>query len=258
MADGRVQRLVFGEVAEEYDRHRPTYPDELFTLLADRADPDEVLDIGSGTGRVATALAVRGLPGHAVEPDASMVAVARDRLPDTWTVEISDFEDCDARGRADWPLITCGQAWHWIDDRRGFARAAGLLAPGAPLALFWNRPTFVQDELRQELDEIYDRLAPAMESSLRGRGAAPKGELRDVDIEHPATGFGAVEEHQLHWQRTYTRVEWIALLGTHSDHRLLDPELRDELHVAVGEAIDRHGGAFVLPYRVDVTLFFRA
>ena len=41
----RVQRLVFGEVAEEYDRHRPTYPDELFTLLIDRADPDEVLDI---------------------------------------------------------------------------------------------------------------------------------------------------------------------------------------------------------------------
>lgn len=257
MAEERVQRLVFGEVAEEYDRHRPSYPDELFDLLIDRARPDAVLDIGSGTGRVAAALSDLQLPGHAVEPDPSMAAVARDRLPGTWAVEVSDFEDCRAADRADWPLITCGQAWHWIDDRRGFARAAELLAPGAPLALFWNRPQFIRDDLRRELDEIYDRYAPAMRSSLRGRGAAPKGEIRDADIEQPATGFASVEEHRLHWERTYTTSSWISLLGTHSDHRLLDADLRDTLHHAVGEAIERHGGSFTLPYRVDVTLFVR-
>lgn len=251
----RPQRLVFGEVAADYDRHRPHYPDELFERLLDRTGARSALDIGSGTGRAAVALAARGLSGHAVEADHAMAQVARTHLPETWTVEVGDFETCAGGGRTDWPLATCAQAWHWIDDDRGFARAAALLAPDAPLALFWNRPDFLQDDLRQELDEIYDRLAPDMRSSLRGRGVEPKGRLQGTDLEVPPPGFAAVETDELRWERSYTRSEWVALLGTHSDHRLLAPERRQELHAAVGDAIDRHGGAFLLPYRVELALF---
>ena len=251
----RPQRLVFGEVADDYDRHRPHYPDELFDRLVERTGADAALDIGTGTGRAAVALSERGLSGHAVEPDPSMAAVARSHLPDTWTVEISDFETCAGGGRTDWPLATCAQAWHWIDDDRGFRRAADLLAPGAPLALLWNRPAFHDDELRREMDGIYDRLAPDMRSSLRGREVEPKGQIHGTDLEVPPPGFATIEQHELRWERTYTRAQWTALLETHSDHRLLDPARRAELHDAVGAAIDRHGGSFVLPYRVELVLF---
>ena len=254
----RPQRLVFGEVAEDYDCHRPHYPEELFDALLERTGADAAIDIGSGTGRAAAALADRGLSGHAVEPDDAMAAVARTHLPPSWTIEISDFETCDGGGRTDWPLATCAQAWHWIDDERGFARAAALLAPGAPLALFWNRPDFHDDDLRAEMDEVYDRLAPDMRSSLRGRGTEPKGRLHGIDLEVPPPGFASIEQSGLRWVRTYTRDEWIALLGTHSDHRLLPPDVRTELCDAVGAAIDRHGGGFELPYRVELLLFWRA
>lgn len=254
MSEERVQRLVFGEAAEDYDRHRPHYPDEVFSLLLARTEPDAVLDIGSGTGRVATSLATRGLPGHAVEPDPAMAVIARNRLPDTWTVEVTDFETCTAAGRDDWPLITCGQAWHWIDDDAGFAKAAQLLAPGGMLALFWNRPTFREDELRREMDEIYDRHAPDMRSSLRGRGTEPKGVLHGTVLDPPPPGFDSSERVVLSWEHTYTTDAWVGLLATHSDHRMLEPGARHELHQAVREAIDRHGGAFTLPYRVDLVL----
>jgi SAM-dependent methyltransferase len=254
-ATDRPQRLVFGEVADDYERHRPHYPDELFDTLVERSGADAALDIGTGTGRSAVALSRRGLSGHAVEPDPDMAAVARAHLPDTWTVEVSDFERCDGGGRTDWPLATCAQAWHWIDDDAGFARAAELLAPAAPLALFWNRPDFVADALRAEMDEAYDRFAPDMQSSLRGRGTVPKGAL---ELEAPPPGFASVERVQLSWSQRYSRDEWLGLLGTHSDHRLLDPDTRAALHTAVGDAIDRHGGSFTLPYRVELVLFTRS
>lgn len=251
MSDARPQRLVFGEIAEDYDRHRPDYPAELFDLLLD-SDVDAVLDVGSGTGRAAVAFSERGLPGIAVEPSEEMAAVARSNLPSTWSVEQSDFEHCRADGRRDWQLITCAQAWHWIDHEAGLRHAAELLAPGGTLALFWNRGEFVQDRLRHDLDEIYDRLAPDMQSSLRGRGSTPKGQLVDIELGPPPDGFRSVERDQLHWRRTYTSDEWISLLGTHSDHLLLPPDRRAELHAAVRDAIDAHGGKFTLPYRVEL------
>lgn len=255
MTPDRPQRLVFGEVADRYDQHRPTYPDALFDLLIGLGPVDGVLDVGAGTGRVAAAFAARGLPGLAVEPSAEMASVARANLPETWTVEESDFETCDGGGRR-WPLITCGQAWHWIDHARGLARARSLLGDGGHLALFWNRGEFIQDDLRAEMDEVYDRLAPDMQSSLRGRGAPAKGRLPDdIGSKGPPAGFVAVDTHGIQWEQTYTTHDWVALLGTHSDHRLLPDDVRRELHAAVANVIDRHGGSFVLPYRVAVTIF---
>lgn len=257
----RVQRLVFGEVADDYDRYRPHYPDELFERLLAEADPaapvDAVLDIGCGTGRSAVAFAEHGLPGHAVEPDPAMAGVARTRLPETWTVETSDFEACGAGGRADWSIITCAQAWHWIDHERGLARAHELLRPGGVLALFWNRPTFHADELRDEMDRCYDRHAPDMQSSLRGRGAEPKGQVQGIDVEHPPEGWSAVAFDELWWEMSYSTERWLGLLNTHSDHRLLDPDVRDALHAEIGAAIDAHGGSFTLPYRVELIRFRR-
>ncbi len=250
----RPQRLVFGEIAADYDRHRPHYPEELFDRLLPE-DVDAVLDVGAGTGRAAAAFAARGLGGVAVEPSAEMGAIARSNLPDSWTIEQSDFERCIADGRDDWRLITCAQAWHWIDHDAGLRRAAGLLAPRSTLALFWNRPEFVQDDLRRDLDEIYDRLAPDMQSSLHGGGASPKGQLGGIEDLPPPEGFAIVQRDELHWERRYTSDEWVSLLGTHSDHRLLSDEHRAEVHEAVRAAIDDHGGSFVLPYRVELLRF---
>lgn len=254
-SDAPAQRLVFGETADDYDRYRPSYPDELVDLVLDRSCATRVLDVGCGTAKFASALARRGVPGHAVEPDPAMAAVARRNLPDSWSVEVEDFERCAARGRTDWPLITCAQAWHWIDADRGFAHAARLLAPGGTLALFWNRPDFAADDLRAEMDQLYDRHAPDMQSSLRGRGAEPRGVLRGNALTEPPPGFSSVEVTRLRWEQRYSSATYVGLLGTHSDHRLLAPAVRDALHRDIGAAIDRHGGSFVLPYDVELVLF---
>lgn len=243
------QRLVFGSVARAYDEHRPGYPDALLDELLGRfPGVPTTLDIGCGTGRVAVALAQRGVPGVAVEPDPDMAAVASEHLDGhPWRVVLADFETA-ALPVASFDLLTCGQAWHWIDPDAGLARARQLLRPGGWLATFWNRPEWPDKVLRADLDDVYARLVPEMPSSIAGSGRAPKG--RPLSTDAPE-GFRVARLDEYNHHRTFTTEQWLALLATHSDHVLLDPEVRDELHAAVAEVIEHHGGVMDLRYRTE-------
>jgi trans-aconitate methyltransferase len=79
---------VFGEVAEQYDRSRPTYPD---AMVDDLVAPGvtRVLDVGCGTGIAARLFVARGCRVVGVEADARMAEVARGHGID---VDVSPFE----------------------------------------------------------------------------------------------------------------------------------------------------------------------
>jgi Methyltransferase domain len=64
-------------------------------------------------------LARRGLSVLGVEVDERMAEVARGHGAE---VEIAAFEGWDAGGRT-FDLVTCVDAWHWIDPARGAAKA---------------------------------------------------------------------------------------------------------------------------------------
>jgi ubiquinone/menaquinone biosynthesis C-methylase UbiE len=56
-------RKTFGSVAEQYDRARPEYPQEIYDDLAELAalEPgSRVLEIGPGSGKATAELARRG------------------------------------------------------------------------------------------------------------------------------------------------------------------------------------------------------
>ncbi|MGH2878072.1 MAG: class I SAM-dependent methyltransferase [Solirubrobacteraceae bacterium] len=67
MPDGTLERSygnVFDEVADEYDRHRPAYPEALLDHaceLTALSTGDRVLEIGCGTGQLTRDLLARGL-----------------------------------------------------------------------------------------------------------------------------------------------------------------------------------------------------
>jgi hypothetical protein len=61
-----------------------------------------------------------------------------------------------------------------------------------------------------------------------------------------------VQEHP--WSKPYTASDYAALLQTHQDHILLEPDRRSELLNAIADAIDRSGGTFDLPFVTYVCL----
>src|ERR1700689_4885269 len=83
---GQVDRVTFDVSADAYMRFRGRYSEPLAVLFADLAgvtSGQRALDVGCGPGALAAELVRRLGPARvsAVDPSASFVAAARDRLP---------------------------------------------------------------------------------------------------------------------------------------------------------------------------------
>lgn len=240
MTGGREQRLVFGEVAELYDAHRPSYPADLVAQVVALAGAGaRVADVACGTGKASVALAAAGLSGAAVDADPSMAGVARRNLAPYpgWRVEVSAFEQWRPAD-APFDLLTCAQGWHWLDPAGRARTARALLRPGGWLTLWWNRPDAAQPPVAAAIDAVYARLAPEVTRALAPEGAPPLDELA------AAPGFASPQRFAFHWARDYTGAQWTALMRTQSDHRMLAPARREDLLAAVGEAIAAAGGVY--------------
>jgi len=248
----RERRLVFGEVAELYDRARPSYPAALVDDVLELAPVErqcEVLEVGAGTGKATVLFAARGVRVLALEPSAEMAAVARrncERYPGVRLIG-SDFEHWESDG-ARVPLIYSAQAWHWVAPEQRYVRAHAALIDGGMLAAFWNQPDWTRCALRDELLDAY-RLAPELDGPMNPASSMRpelwgywEGEIG------AASGLDDPRVRSYRWQRVYSTAEYVALLRTHSDHAMLADDRREALFAAIAGVLDRHHGKLPLRY----------
>lgn len=130
---------VFDQIAAEYDRHRPAYPDELVDQacqVAGLGRGDHVLEVGCGSGQLTRSLAVRGLHVTAVEPGTNLIALARQNLHGAGEAEFvnAQFEDA-LLPAGKFRAVFSASAFHWIDPKVSWQKAADALVPGGTLAL---------------------------------------------------------------------------------------------------------------------------
>src|SRR4051794_7774514 len=118
--------------------HRPTYPAELFPIIANLiADaPRAVLDVGCGTGDVTRPLAPLVDRIDALDVSAAMLEKARtlpggDNPRINWILGRAE----DREVRPPYALITAGQSLHWMDWDVVMPRFQTLLTPQGFLAI---------------------------------------------------------------------------------------------------------------------------
>ncbi len=262
-AEVRSRGRVFDEVAEEYDRHRPAYPDSLVDRACDGvAAGAAVLEIGCGTGQLTRSLLARGLRVTAVEPGRRLIARARERCEGADDVQFVNARLEDATPpRACYAAVFSASAIHWIDPDVGWRKAADALVDGGSLALLsyfgLDDPRSAGDQhaLRAAMKTVapglnanwanYRDLAATLAGveARRANISAAWAWLGDYEIarEYVAGLFGDAQLVAVPMQLEHTADELNALLGTMSFWAGLSPPQRDAL-AAETQALHRRLG----------------
>lgn len=173
--------LSFGAVAEAYERFRPGYPAELFDMVMAYAGRPvgTALEIGAGTGKATRLFARPGITVTATDPDESMLAELRKRVPATVRIRRAAFEDLQP-GET-YGLVYVAAALHWTDPVGRWPRMAALLEPGGVFASFGG-PALLAD--------------PAVDEAVR---AARAPFLESDEIPPPV---GTPTGHRMQWPGT--------------------------------------------------------
>jgi len=240
----------FGSDPERYDRTRPRYPQAIVERIVAESPGLDVLDVGIGTGIAARAFQAAGCSVLGVDVDAKMAEFAR---RSGLEVDVAKFEDWDPAGRA-FDAVIAGQTWHWVDPVAGAAKAAKVLKPGGRLAAFWNvfQPPF---DLCEAFAATYRRVlpdSPFFRGVARGLEAYSGQLTKTADGIRKVSAFGEPEHRQFHWERAYTREEWLDQVPTSGGHSQLPPNTLQELLAGIGAAIDTVGGSFTMGYAAVV------
>lgn len=132
----------FSSRVDNYVRYRPTYPQEVLSLLRTECGltPSSVIaDIASGTGIFTKMLLENGNPVVGVEPNAAMRAAG-----EAFLASYPKFKSIDGTAEAtnlpdrSVDIVTAAQAAHWFkrdEARKEFMR---ILAPNGWSVLLWN------------------------------------------------------------------------------------------------------------------------
>lgn len=237
----------FGVDAERYDRARPRYPDALVQRIVAASPGREVLDVGCGTGIAARQFQALGCTVLGVDPDPRMAELARQSGV---AVEVATFERWDAAGRL-FDAVVAGQAWHWVDQVVGAAKAARVLRPGGRLAVFghvFDSPPVVA----KALAEVMRRVAPDSpfnaQSSRTALDIYQEMFASAADGIRRAGGFDDPEQWRFDWQQSHSRDQWLDQLATTGALTRSPPDKLAEVLGCVGAAVDTIGGGFTMTH----------
>ena len=227
VADAGHYGRVFNDVAEEYARHRPTYPDDLIDRACEAAGigpGTPVLEVGCGTGQLTGGLLARGLRVTAVEPGARLIERAHSQLDGAGEVQFVNaaLEDV-ALPHSQYAALFSASAFHWADPDVSWRKAADLLVSGGTLALVSHfglrEPRSAEDQ--EALRAAMARVAP--------ESAADWPVYRDL----PSTLAGVS-------QRRGNVSEVWAWLGSYEVARAYAARLFEDVQVAVVPTLFQH------------------
>jgi ubiquinone/menaquinone biosynthesis C-methylase UbiE len=247
--DRKIESQRFDDVAARYDAYRPSYPAELIddiVLYSDIQQDERILEIGCGTGIATRLFAQRGYTMLCLEPGQNLIAIASEKLKSYPQVSfvMARFEDWNAE-QEKFDLVISAQAYHWVPAEVRYEKTASVLKQSGHLAVFWNMYPGMEGEIKQELDQVYQKIAPEL--------LKPERPLEQL-IENRANSlrespyFEKVVVRKYSWSARYETKAYLGLLTTYSDHLRLSQQRRSVLFEEVAEVVERNGGYIEKPY----------
>ena len=247
---------TFDTAADTYAKIRPGYVDELYQKIFDYipiSETSNVIEVGIGGGQATLPVLRTGCKLTAVEYGENFSRLCREKFRDfpKFSVITGKFEDVKLEDDA-CDLIYSASAFHWIPEEIGYRKVFSILKSGGVFARFANHP--FEDKGRAALaDEIQKRYAQYM--GYDRRPAEYNEEMARQRAEAARQyGFCDIAYHLFQRTRTFSAEEYITLLGTYSDHMVLEESKRKEFFSQIEDLINKYGGKITIYDTIDLQL----
>ena len=132
-----------------------------------------------------------------------------------------------------------------------------MLKSGGVFARFANHPYRDKGnpELSGKIDEIYGKYYyPFHNKKQESIREYSEEQAKDRALIAGKYGFTDIRYAMFYRTRTFTAEEYITLLGTYSDHIVIEESIRNQFFGEIKEAIEQHGGTFTLYDTIDLQL----
>jgi len=254
-AEWSARARSFGAVASEYDRVRPSYPEQLADDVVAELPGSDVVEVGAGTGKATALFASRGLRVTCVEPDDEMAAVLARNCARWPNVEIvtASYEEWTPTRQYDG--LYAAQSWHWTSPELRYRTAARALREGGVLALFWNGTDWDRTPLAQVIDDVYRRHGLLRDDRPKPSTDPNRWPLDELDA---LPTFRGVELRTYRSTATYSAQEWCDYAASTSEHLILEQSRNAALLADLRLALESAGGVVEIARHCDLFLARRS
>lgn len=252
---------TFDTVASVYEKLRPGYVDKLYQTLFDYIPinaSSSAVEVGIGGGQATLPILQTGCGLTAVEYGEHFSKLCKEKFMDhqNFSIITGKFENVDFEDSA-YDLVFSASAFHWVPEEIGYPKVFSMLKKGGVFARFANHPYCDKGNpaLTEEIEKIYGLYYYKFYNTKQ---EAPKEyneeQARSIAMIAEKYGFKDIRCSLFSRTRTFSAKEYTALLGTYSDHVVIDEPIRTEFFSKIEEAINKHGGEITIYDTMDLQL----
>ncbi len=247
---------TFDTAARQYEKMRPGYVEEMYEDIFKYQQLDRTslaVEVGIGGGQATLPILKSGCKVTAVEYGKNFSQLCQDKFRDFpgFSVVNAKFEDFVCESNC-YDLVYSASAFHWVPEEIGYPKVFDMLKSGGAFARFANHP--YEDKGRKELSQAIDRIyAVYMPNSQKGSEYGEK-EAKDRAEIAQKYGFADICYKLYRRTRTFRAKEYTALLGTYSDHMVIEEERRAAFFSEIEDAINQYGGEITIYDTIDLQL----
>lgn len=233
----------FDQVADIYNKYRPSYPEELIDEIKRISGIEagsRILEVGSGAGLATGQFLGSRYRITCVEQGANLIEAAKENLTVSERDRVSfiniPFQEWEEQ-EGTFDMMFSAQAFHWIPKPIGYKKVAKALKPGASMQLFWNK--YMKDD-SECLTELADLMKEYSIMHMMDEEDLMLYKTRMTDSIEVSGVFKPASIKEVRWEKDYTYDAFINFLKTANVYITMEDSERHILHVKLMDLFARN------------------